>query len=119
MACYSTRVRDAGRNSGEHAVPRVVSTEIGPFTLPSGAKFQLDQGKVTLMTDFATRLETADERINKAENVLRVAGRVLEAAEKAQAAAERSGTDLRTVNLVVVAGAIAIAVIAIVARRQH
>jgi hypothetical protein len=79
----------------------------------------MDRGKVTLMTGFATRLETAEDRLDKAEDVLGVAGQVLEAAEKAQAAAERSGTDLRTVNLVVVAGAISIAVIAIIARRRH
>jgi hypothetical protein len=79
----------------------------------------MDRGKVTLMTDFATRLETAEHRLDKAENVIGMAGRVLEAAEKAQAAAERSGTDPRTVNLVVVVGAMAIAVIAIIVRRRH
>jgi hypothetical protein len=71
------------------------------------------------MTDFATRLETAEERINEAENVLDGAGRVVEAAQRAQANAKKSVTDLRKVNLVVVAGAPAIAFLAIVARNRH
>jgi hypothetical protein len=71
------------------------------------------------MTDFATRLETAEERINEAENLLDGAGRVVEVAQRAQAAAKQSVRDLRKVNLVFVAGALVIAVLAIVARRRH
>ena len=84
--------------------------------VPSG--YRVDEGWWIAMSELGARLETAEERLNKAEAVLGAAGRVLSAAERAQAAAERSGTDLRTVNLVVVSGAIALAIIAVVARKR-
>jgi ABC-type hemin transport system substrate-binding protein len=64
-------------------------------------------------------LQLAEERLDKVQAVLDEVKRVLATAEKAQSAAERARTDLRKVNLVVLASAIVLAVIVVVSRKGH
>jgi hypothetical protein len=73
----------------------------------------------SVMSENDTRLQLAEERLDKVQAVLDEVRRVLTAAEKAQAAAERGRTDLRKVNLVVLASAAILAVIVVVSRKAH
>jgi ABC-type hemin transport system substrate-binding protein len=71
------------------------------------------------MTEDTTRLQVAEERLDKVQNVLDEVRRVLAVAERAQAAAERTRADLRKLNVFVLASAAILAVIVIVSRRAH
>jgi hypothetical protein len=70
------------------------------------------------MNQTGTRLEQAETHLDHAQDVLGAIGRVLDAAEKTQANAERAGSALRSVNLVLVASILAFGVVAYFVR-QH
>jgi hypothetical protein len=71
------------------------------------------------MSEDTTRLQVAEERLDKVQDVLDEVRRVLATAEKAQAAAERARADLRKVNLLVLISGAIVAVVVVVSRRQH
>jgi hypothetical protein len=63
------------------------------------------------------RLDQTQDHLDKVQAVLDDVRRVLIAAEKVEAAVERARSGLRTAEVVVVAGAIALVVLAVVSRR--
>jgi hypothetical protein len=71
------------------------------------------------MSEDTTRLQVAEEHLDKVQTVLDEVRRVLAAAEKAQSAAERARGNLRKVNLFVLAGAAILAVVVLVSRRSR
>ena len=71
------------------------------------------------MSESDTRLQVAEDRLDKVQAVLDEVRKVLDAAEKAQAAAERARAHLRTVNLVVLGSAAVLAVVVVISRRAR
>lgn len=71
-----------------------------------------------MMSEPGTRLEQAEARLNKAEAALAAVGRALEAAEKAQSVAERPGMVPSLASVAVVGGAVIVAIVFVLSRRQ-
>ncbi|HXW77950.1 MAG TPA: hypothetical protein VEJ84_00545 [Acidimicrobiales bacterium] len=79
----------------------------GPATSDTAAQIKLAE----------ERLDQTEERLDKVQAVLDDVRQVLIAAEKAQAAVERARSGLRTAEVVVVAGVVALVVLAVVSRK--
>jgi chromosome segregation ATPase len=71
------------------------------------------------MSEDTTRLQVAEERLDKVQDVLDEVRRVLAAAEKAQAAAERARANRGKLSLVLLIGAAVVAVAVVASRRGH
>jgi hypothetical protein len=69
------------------------------------------------VSEYDTRLQLAEERLDRVQGILDEVRKVLDAAERAQAAAERAGSDLRKVNLVVLGTAAILGIVIVVSRR--
>jgi hypothetical protein len=69
------------------------------------------------MSENETRLQLAEDRLDKVQAVLEDVHKMLVAAEKAQAGVGRARANLRKFTLVVLAAAIVLAVIGVVSRR--
>jgi hypothetical protein len=77
------------------------------------------QERVGAMSENDTRLQVAEDRLDKVQAVLDEVRKVLVAAERAEAAAERARADLRKVNFLVLGSAAIVAVVVVVSRRAH
>jgi hypothetical protein len=71
------------------------------------------------MSDGDTRLQLAEDRLDRIQGILDDVRRVIDAAEKAQQTADRARTELRKVSLLVLGGLAILAILLVVSRKAH